>query len=161
MSRLVTTRHSGGQLINKISRGRISRALFAVELALLVAVAIEALPLFIGALRYTIFVHIAGQTTLNGFGILLMMLLLVTPIALFFVVLDAFQAGEIRAIAHLRKLTWVALAGALAASAWIAYSVLYEGPSEMHVSNAVILTPFLFLWLPLIHIWFVRNDELA
>jgi cytochrome bd-type quinol oxidase subunit 2 len=90
-----------------------------------------------------------------------MMLLLVTPIALFFVVLDAFQAGEIRAIAHLRKLTWVALAGALAASAWIAYSVLYEGPSEMHVSNAVILTPFLFLWLPLIHIWFVRNDELA
>ena len=159
-SRPVTIRHSGSPIINKISRSRISRALFAVELALLVAVAIEALPLFFGELRYSIFVRIAGQTTFNVFAILLATLLLAAPIALFFVVLDAFQAGEIRAIAHLRKLTWVALAGAVAASAWIAYSVLYEGPNEMHVSSDIIFAPFLFLWLPLLHIWLVRNGEM-
>jgi hypothetical protein len=157
--RVLATRPRVAKPHRLMYRNRTSRALFAVEAVLLAALAIEATLLFTRILSNVVYIPTVERTILAPLAPVYFLLMLAASASLFCLVVDLLLNGSARVSPVLRSMTWIALAGAIAALIGFGIDAGYAKPDEGNLSRAAVwfaFAPFLFLWIPLVHIRLAR-----
>jgi hypothetical protein len=141
-------------------RDRISQALFAVEAAILAALSIYAMSLLTRILTHFYYLHSIERTILDPLLPLHFFLVLAASASLFCLAVDFLLVGSARVSPAMIRMTWIALAGSMAGLVGFALDAAYAKPDEGNLSRAVVwfvFAPYLFLWVPMGHIWFERR----
>jgi len=141
----------GAQSLIQMPLSSLSRVTFAVEAAILAALALESLTLLARAVSN----WRSGFVFAAYFS-----LMLVASISLLVIVLGAFQAREVGTESGGQRLLWIGFAGALVATVVLALDAYFAKPDEGNLSIVAlryVFAPFLLLWLPLIHVWIERQ----
>ena len=139
---------------------RISRALFAVEAAMLAALSIYAMSLLTRILTHIYYMDSIERTILDPLVPLYFFLVLAASGSLFCLAVDFLLVGSARASPAMIRMTWIALAGSMAGLVGFALEAAYAKPDEGNLSRAAVwfvFAPYLFLWVPMGHIWFERR----
>jgi hypothetical protein len=139
---------------------RISRALFVVEAAMLTALSIYAMALLTRILTHTYYMHSIERTVLDPLVPLYFLFVLAASGSLFCLAVDFLLAGPARASPAMLRMTWIALAGSLVGLVGFALDAAYARSDEGNLSKAAVwfvFAPFLFLWVPMGHIWLERR----
>jgi hypothetical protein len=123
------------------------RAAFAVEAAILSLLAIGSLTLFTPGLPN----FIAGYTFTAYFSVMF-----AASVSLLLLTIDGFQARTIRISGRWHNLFLIGLAGAAVATVVFGLAAYFAKPDEGNLAIAAvhfIYAPYLFLWVPLGHVW--------
>jgi hypothetical protein len=100
------------------------------------------------------------RTPLGAIVPLYFLLMLLSSASLFCLVVDFMLTGSARISPVLRRMTWIALVGSIAALIGFGVDAAYAKPDEGNLSRAVVwfvFAPFLFLWVPFVHIRLART----
>jgi hypothetical protein len=139
---------------------RISRALFALEAAMLALLSIYAMSLLTRILTHMYYMHSIERTILDPVVPLYFLIVLAASGSLFCLAVDFLLVGSARASPATLRMTWIALAGSIAGLVGFALEAAYAQPDEGNLSKAAVwfvFAPFLLLWVPMGHIWFERR----
>jgi hypothetical protein len=136
-----------------------SRVFLLAESALLAALTIYSASLITRMLPNIIRMFRSDPSPLAAILPLYFLLMLISSVSLFCLVVDYLLAGAARISPVLRRMSWIALVGAIGALIGFGIDTVYEKPDEGNLSRAtvwLVFAPYLFMWVPLVHLRLAR-----